>query len=127
MSARPRTAASCPGILRNAAQGSEHRDVHFRIADVHEGDGAGVARRPPKALRALDRRCGARAFDRLARRKVVTCEVERHGNELRDLADGRASGTSWSAKAILPASALNWIKCCILCQASACGQIQRSV
>ena len=86
-------AASDLEILRNAAECSEHRDAALRITDAHEGNGAGVAERPPKTLRPLDRRRRARTFDRLARRKVVACEVEWHGNELRDLADGRASGT----------------------------------
>src|SRR6478752_5457855 len=98
-------AASGLEILRNAAEGSEHCDTALRITDAHKGNGARVAECPPKTLRPLDRRCGARAFDRLARRKVVACEVERHGNELRDLADGRASGTFRPANAILPAPA----------------------
>ena len=71
-----------------------------------------MAEHPPHALRTLDRGRRAGAFDRLARGKLASGEVERQGNEMRDLADGRASGCS-SAKDIPPALALNWIKCTV--------------
>lgn len=96
----------CLKIFGHTAKAAQHSDVALRKADANESGCSGMAQHPPHPLRSLDRRCGTGAFGLIARDQVASCEVERHGDKMCDVADGAPPKFS-SGKPILTVHALN--------------------